>query len=276
MQVLSTLSVDVQGLKHTDDVRYFLCTDLKRLPDWVTNGQIEHCEASQQRSWCWQRAWDPKPAQTAPVELEALPTAFDRHSPVEQEVEAATRAFPSPPPNRQLPHPPPSLDGATLMQNDIRQLSEKIDSLSLSHNATQIFRQDLDRRRANEKAIQSEFLDRKEPTTNNPRMDSLGRLPDSSYRSHSRMDNACRVTESDFRPQAPRSHVDSLNTDLGAYPFSPNDMQHVQWPVPPGYHESNYRESTVLGSGYGSLSLSADGLDDHRNPRRPHERAGWS
>ncbi|KAF2030348.1 hypothetical protein EK21DRAFT_23933, partial [Setomelanomma holmii] len=50
LQVLSKLSVDVQGLKHTDGARYFLCTDLKRCPEWVTNGQIDYLEASQKRS----------------------------------------------------------------------------------------------------------------------------------------------------------------------------------------------------------------------------------
>ncbi|KAF1354454.1 hypothetical protein EJ07DRAFT_64060, partial [Lizonia empirigonia] len=50
MQLLSTLSVDVQGLKHTEGVRYFLCTDLKRCPEWVTNSQTDFLEASQQRS----------------------------------------------------------------------------------------------------------------------------------------------------------------------------------------------------------------------------------
>ncbi|KAF1964826.1 hypothetical protein BU23DRAFT_397049, partial [Bimuria novae-zelandiae CBS 107.79] len=50
LQVLSTLSLDVQSLKHTDGVRYFLCTDLKRCPEWVTNGQAELLEASQLRS----------------------------------------------------------------------------------------------------------------------------------------------------------------------------------------------------------------------------------
>ncbi|PSN63131.1 hypothetical protein BS50DRAFT_458075, partial [Corynespora cassiicola Philippines] len=50
LQVLSTLSVDVQSLKYTDNVRYFLCTDLRRCPDWVTAGQVERLESSQQRS----------------------------------------------------------------------------------------------------------------------------------------------------------------------------------------------------------------------------------
>ncbi|KAJ8113423.1 hypothetical protein OPT61_g4442 [Boeremia exigua] len=71
LQLLSTLSVDVHGLKHTEGVRHFLCTDLKRCPEWVTNGQTSFLEPAQQRSWCWQRAWDPTPIRAAPVELDA-------------------------------------------------------------------------------------------------------------------------------------------------------------------------------------------------------------
>jgi hypothetical protein len=309
LQVLSTLSVDVQGLKHTDGVRTFLCTDLKRMPEWVSNGQLEHLEATQQRSWCWQRAWDPTPTQTAPVELEAtssLESNNNVHGHGEiRSAEIAGHPFPSPPPERALPAPPSSLDGATLMQNDIRRLGEKIDNLSLSHNATDHFTQEFVRRRENEKVIQDEFIDRKprlqgetfgpraaahHNTSFNPRMDSLRRdhrneLP----RSQSRMDDSFRLTESDFidRQQqallppplnpAMRSHVTSVNTDLGAYPFSSNEMQ---WPVPPNYSEredtSSYRESTVLGNGYGSMDFDGMNVGVRRSPRGQYERGGWS
>ncbi|KAI4691027.1 uncharacterized protein J4E88_002504 [Alternaria novae-zelandiae] len=171
LQVLSTLSVDVQGLRHTDGVRSFLNTDLKRMPEWVSNGQIEHLEARQQRSWCWQRAWDPMPAQSAPVELEATSTnaneRTNHHDHQEaRRAEISAHNFPSPPPQHALPPPPPTavshnLDGATLMQNDIRRLGEKINNLSLSHNAGVHFRQEFERRRENEKVIQDEFHDRK-------------------------------------------------------------------------------------------------------------------
>ncbi|KAF1841717.1 uncharacterized protein K460DRAFT_291524 [Cucurbitaria berberidis CBS 394.84] len=319
LQVLSTLSVDVQGLKHTEGVRHFLCTDLKRCPEWVTNGQIEYLEADQHRSWCWQRSWDPMPTQTAPVELEAS-TTIDRGGTAnyyagEASVEIAghtqvAHGLPSPPPERLLPAPPPSFDGATLMQNDIRRLGEKIDNLSLSHNATHIFRQELERRRENEKVI-GEFHDRKprlegetfgpraaNNTSNNnynsfrPRESSLSRFADD--RSQSRMDNTYRLTDSEFRdrqalqlppPSSLRSHVTSVNTDLGTYPFSSNEMQ---WPVPPGYEASN-RESTVLGSEHGFMrngdgnrhatgygDMTSRGIEDHRSPRRLHERGGWN
>lgn len=309
LQVLSTLSVDVQGLKHTDGVRYFLCTDLKRCPEWVTFGQSEHLEASQHRSWCWQRTWDPMPVQTAPVELEAQPAAggnlTTNHQESSHDSEIVGNSYvahglPSPPPERALPMPPPSFDGVTLMQNDIRRLGEKIDGLSLSHNATHHFRQEFERRRENEKVMQRDFHDRKprlegetfgpgttisstttNTNTNNPdfrpRQDSLPRFTEE--RSRSRMDDTYRLTESDFRarqqqelipppPRSPlRSDITSVNTDLGGYPFSPNGMS---WPVPPGYEASN-RESTVLGNAY----LTDRNFEDYRSPRRLHERGGW-
>ncbi|CAO2657346.1 Nn.00g034720.m01.CDS01 [Neocucurbitaria sp. VM-36] len=315
LQVLSTLSVDVQGLKHTEGVRHFLCTDLKRCPEWVTNGQMEYLEATQHRSWCWQRSWDPMPTQTAPIELEAS-TAMDRTDAAnkyERERSAeivghthVAHGLPSPPPERSLP-PPPSFDGATLMQNDIHRLSEKIDNYSLSHNATNIFRQEFERRRENEKVIQGEFHDRKPrlegetfgpraTTTNNsnfrPRESSLPSF--TNERSQSRLDDTYRLTESDFRdrqgglappppPPTLRSHVTSVNTDLGAYPFSPNEMQ---WPVPPGY-EASHRGSTVVGSergfsgdeergGSGYGDRSARGVEEQRGARRVRERSGWN
>ncbi|KAF1838827.1 hypothetical protein BDW02DRAFT_338733 [Decorospora gaudefroyi] len=311
LQVLSTLSVDVQGLKHTDGVGYLLCTDLKRMPEWVSKGQIEHLEATQQRSWCWQRAWDPMPTQTAPVELEAT-SSIDRNERTSDHGEipnadSAGLPFPSPPPQHALP-PPPSLDGATLMQNDIRRLGEKIDNFSLSQNATNHFRQEYERRRENEKVIQDEFNDRKprlqgetfgpratQNSTFNPRLDSLPRQRQQQEmpRSQSRMDETFRLTESDFRSAdndfidrqqsllppplnpAMRSHVTSVNTDLGTYPFSSNDMQ---WPVPPGYNESNsnHRESTVLGNGYGQMDFDGMNVGVRRSPRRLHERGGWN
>ncbi|KAJ4374160.1 hypothetical protein N0V83_002901 [Neocucurbitaria cava] len=300
LQVLSTLSVDVQGLKHTDGVRYFLCTDLKRCPEWVTNGQMEYLEASQHRSWCWQRSWDPVPTQTAPIELEASTTMNSRNgaaNPYERELSAemvghthVAHGLPSPPPERSLPAPPPSFDGATLLQNDIRRLGEKIDNYSLSHNATNIFRQEFERRRENEKVMQGEFHDRKPrlegetfgpraptntPNNNNnaanmtsfrPRESSLPQQQHQQQQQFSNERSQSRLLLDDFRDSrqgallppsasALRSHVtSSVNTDLGGYPFSSPSNNDMQWPVPPGYdddaHASN-RESTVLGSEYG-------------------------
>ncbi|KAF2741295.1 hypothetical protein EJ04DRAFT_480562 [Polyplosphaeria fusca] len=139
LQVLSKLSVDTHGLKWTDSVRYFLCTDLKRMPDWVTNGQAEHMEASQQRSWCWQRSWDPTPIDGVPVELEG----------------SSTSALGS------------ELDGATMLESDIRRIGEKIDDMGRVRA--------LERKIENEKIKQDEFAMTK------------------------RVDDSYRLTESDFR-----------------------------------------------------------------------------
>ncbi|KAF2856632.1 hypothetical protein T440DRAFT_549986 [Plenodomus tracheiphilus IPT5] len=321
LQVLSTLSVDVQGLKHTDGVRYFLCTDLKRIPEWVTNGQLEHLEASQHRSWCWQRAWDPKPAQTAPVELEAPLSTGRNRAASRHEAEYFAHSFPTPPPQGALPAPP-AFDGTTTMANDIRRIGEKIDSLSLSHNATNLLRQDIQRRRENEKSMQATFHDRKPPlsqpvqnTTALRTPSRLDLLPRHMHhdvappppRSTSRLthnnantnDTHESLTELDYHEleleRQLRSGITSLNTDLGAYPFSQHE---TAWPVPPRYHEDDedelggghetvghgefeieesregkgrsYRESSVLGGGYEEWTM-----EDRRSPRMVHEAGGW-
>lgn len=157
IQVLSTLSVDVQSLKYTDGVRYFLCADLKRCPEWVTNGQTELLEASQQRSWCWQRPWDPTPIRGQPVELEAS----------------------VPPPLEELDST--SLRGATMMNNEIRRLGEKIDNMGLARaESRSAAERNVAARRENQKHIQGEFAAQK---------------ADQSY----------RLTESDYitRPSVP-------------------------------------------------------------------------
>jgi hypothetical protein len=249
LQVLSTLSIDVQALRHTDGVRYFLCTDLKRLPEWVTNGQPEHLQASQLHSWCWQRSWDPTPIPTAPVELEASSSLPQSHS----DIAFTARAREPPPPPRLTPR---FVDGATLVQNDMSRISEKINDLSLSNNATHSHHRysSTHRRRDNEEVIQSDLRD----------VGPLrvpGVLPDDGYR-------------------LPRSNIDSMNTDLGAYPFSPEE--HVAQGY--GYREVHQRESGV---GYSNERFSTNGAADRsvdvrgggmdrRSPRRLHERGGWS
>jgi hypothetical protein len=327
LQVLSTLSVDVRALKHTEGVRYFLCTDLKRLPEWVTNKQTEYLEASQHHSWCWQRAWDPAPTQTAPVELEA--TSSHDHTRSDFQLDSETRApGVREDPEEELererePPPPPRLggrndpDGATLLQNDIHRISEKINSLSLSHTAHQTFTQDFSLRRENEKVIQSDFHDRKPrldslhpPTPNPPQPSPASLHRDRNHLQRQQMNESyTRMLEShDFNFAATtantarhleptRSHVASMNTDLGGYPFSSEDMS---WPVPPGYSENaNHRESGVGystgnwngvhgGGGGGGTFLDVrtprrelgdltggDTDRDRRSPRRVHERGGW-
>ena len=309
LQVLSTLSVDVQGLRHTEGVRYFLNTDLKRMPEWVSNNQMEHLEATQQRSWCWQRTWDLMPTQSAPVELDAtsIHQRVNRY-PDSRNASRVDQSIPSPPPQQALP-PPPS-QGTTMIQDDIRRISEKIESLSLSHAAGEHIRQAYERRRENEKVIQDEFNDRKprlqgetyllqstrdnNPNTNNnnnhdydrdtaytTRIDSLPRhAPPDTQRSRSRMDDfSLDFTDrhqqhthhlpSHLAHSNMRSHTTSLNTDLGSYPFSQSDRD-MQWPVPPGYSES-----------------AENGAERHRDERivgtgsaaarrRVQERSGWN
>jgi hypothetical protein len=152
LQVLSKLSVDVQSLKHTDGVRYFLCTDLKRCPEWVTNGQAELLEASQQRSWCWQRPWGPTPIKGAPAELEAnAPTP-----PATEELDSTT------------------IDGGTMMNHEIRRLGEKIDNMSVARaEGRSAAERNFAARRENQKMIQDEFAAQK--------ADQSFRLTESDY-----------------------------------------------------------------------------------------------
>ncbi|KAL6712334.1 hypothetical protein ACN47E_000211 [Coniothyrium glycines] len=271
LQVLSTLSVDVHGLKHTKGVRHFLCSQLKRLPEWVTDGEPEHMEACQQRSWCWQRSWDPSPVQTAPAELEALSSAVrqdtaQQQQQQQQQVHPVPGPFPSPPPDRKLPLPPtPSPDGVSLVQNDIRRIGEKIDNLSRSTRSRP-----------------TDCLDH-----NPPRHDSLA-YPHQSH--------AHKPFHADLSFRAPRTQSPGTNTHLAGYSFSTTE-QEMQWPVPPGYTESAMtppprtsttttttktkpkaynRDSTVLGEEFGKLYLSnmdkERDVHEMRSPRRAHAR----
>ncbi|KAF2109298.1 hypothetical protein BDV96DRAFT_652145 [Lophiotrema nucula] len=178
LQVLSKLSVDIQGLKWTEGVRYFLCTDLKRCPDWVTQGQIEIMEATQQRSWCWQRPWGPTPLSRAPVELDGS----------------------------SAPVGSGELDGATMLNNDIQRISEKIDDMGIGRM------RNYERRIENEKIKQDEF--------------SMTKRVDDSY----------RLTENDFvgRPLVPnRSPLRS--------PTGPNNTPLTQQRMPhTSYHPDRY------------------------------------
>ncbi|CBX95090.1 hypothetical protein IAQ61_009803 [Plenodomus lingam] len=263
LQVLSTLSVDVQGLKHTEGVHYFLCTDLKRVPEWVTNGQLEYLEASQNRSWCWQRAWDPKTAHVPPIELEAsLPINRERGATRQEDSYKGDywviHSFPSPPPQGALPAPPHTLDSTTSMTNDLRRISKKIDSLSLPHNTTRSTHQDLQlpiqhpHLTADKKEIlkSNNFYPPPSTTTSRPpsRLDAQAQhsiQTNPPLRSTSRIThfnplntviNTHHIpTEPDYHARHLRSGISSLNTDLGAYPFSHAD---TVLSLPPHYHES--------------------------------------
>ncbi|KAF9698882.1 hypothetical protein EKO04_003280 [Ascochyta lentis] len=297
LQVLSTLSVDVTGLKHAEGVRYFLCTDLKRCPEWVTAGQVEFLEASQQRSWCWQRAWDPTPIRSAPVELEATMAPDRRIAPPERSRSNTqthnTEYTPNttPPPQRPLPPAPLDFEGATLMQNDIARISEKIDNLSMSTNASRMLRQEYERRRENEKVMAGEFK--------SPRLNDVG----VDYR-HLRTDDRYRLAESDYAHRAlppvsgerdvpanrplppPRSPLRSpvmsdVSTDLGGYPFSAAEMG---FRSPPGYGVGRERSGSrppgyvsEVGQGRNRSASKPPGYEERsvRRERGMYERAGW-
>lgn len=297
---MSTLSVDVQGLKHTEGVRYFLCTDLKRCPEWVTNGKSDFLEATQQRSWCWQRAWDPTPIRNAPVELEATTLPDRQVAPQERSRSITQTRHPeytpnsTPPPQRPLPPAPLDFEGATLMQNDIARISEKIDSLSMSHNASRMLRQEYERRRENEKVMAGEFK--------SPRINDVG----VDFR-HLRTEESYRLAESEYAdrplppvvsdreremyahrpllpPRSPLRSPMSVSTDLGGYPFSAAEMG---FPSPPGYGVGTRERSGSRPPGYGSEVMAGQGRErsaskppgyEERGERRErdvYERSGW-
>lgn len=108
-------------------------------------------EASQIRSWCWQRPWAPTPLAGVPVELEGNSVALGG------ELEGQT------------------IDGATMINDDIQRISEKIEGMSINT------RREYERKIENEKIKQEEFSMTK------------------------RMDDSYRLTESDFqqRPLVP-------------------------------------------------------------------------
>lgn len=305
LQVLSTLSVDVQGLKHTEGVSYFLCTDLKRCPEWVTTGQTDFLEATQQRSWCWQRAWDPTPVRNAPVELEAA-TMPDRSSVPLVRVRSNTQTRhaeytpnSSPPPQRPLPAAPLDFEGATLMQNDIVRISEKIDTLSMSHNASRMLRQEYERRRENEKVMAGEF---KAPRINDVGVDIRHLRTEESYRlaeseyanrplppieTHRERDNyedmyANRPLPP---PRSPLRSPASVSTDLEGYPFSAAEMG---FPSPPGYGVGARHRTGSRPPMYGSEVMAGQGREERsaskppgyqergmRRERGVYERSGW-
>lgn len=284
-----------------EGVRYFLCTDLKRCPEWVTNGRTDFLEANQQRSWCWQRAWDPTPILNAPVELEAA-TLPDRRS-IPQETEAPNTQprnaeytqHPSPPPQRPLPASPLDLDGATLMQNDIARISEKIDSLSMSHNASRMLRQEYERRRENEKVMAGEF---KSPRSNDVgvdyrhlRTDASYRLAETEYAARPLPPGGGAPERDNYRdmyanrplppPRSPLRSPLSVSTDLGGYPFGAAEMG---FPSPPGYGRERsasrppgYGSEVVAGQGRERSGSKPPGYEERsaRRERGMYERGGW-
>lgn len=77
LQVLSLLSVDITGLRHTVGVDYFLCASLRGCPPWKDGRlPISMTEASQNRSYCWEspESWPKKSALRKDSVTTASPT----------------------------------------------------------------------------------------------------------------------------------------------------------------------------------------------------------
>ncbi|KAF2709847.1 hypothetical protein K504DRAFT_455507 [Pleomassaria siparia CBS 279.74] len=128
LQVISTLAVDNDDLKWTNGVRYFLCSDLKRCPEWVTHNSPRHTEAIQLRSWCWQRSWAPTQHSNAPIELDASSVPADGE-----------------------------LEGGTLLNEDMDYICEKIDAMSIGTARTHIQSHTYEWRLENEKVKQEDL-----------------------------------------------------------------------------------------------------------------------
>ena len=285
LQILSTLSVDAQGLKHTEGVRYFLCTDLKRCPDWVTDGQPSFFEPTQQRSWCWQRSWDPSPTQVSPVELDAAAPSPSYTAPRPRSranTQARSSAYTqhsTSPPSRSLPLSPADFDGATLVQDDIARIGEKIRALSTNNaHTSRSPRHEYERRREADKIITGGL---RSPRLNDMEMD-YNRSPTDDPSAQSalarRSSPSRRQREIDAyttRPlPPPRSPLRSpglsdAGTDLAGYPFGGVEMG---FPSPPGYG-AKARERRPMG--YEREKVS--GLERERSgsqPPRYEERSG--
>ncbi|KAF2203145.1 hypothetical protein GQ43DRAFT_412242 [Delitschia confertaspora ATCC 74209] len=181
LQVLSRLSVDVAGLRFKENVPYFLCADMKRCPEWVTNGHVETIEASQQRSYCWTRSWSTKRTKSEAVELEASSI------PLGGELEGVTNLTMLDGTTMQSPIAP--LDGPTMLNNDIQRISEKIDELG--------------RIRVHERRIENEKMKREDVVKFPQRNDF--RRDDGLQRNNSFCTNdSFRLTESEYqRPLVP-------------------------------------------------------------------------
>ena len=239
LQLLSTLSVDVQDLRHTEGVHYFLNTDLKRMPEWVSNNRVEHLEAMQQRSWCWQCTWDLMPTQSAPVEVDTISTneLVDHYLDSRNASRSASQVdqFMVRPPSAQTVSPPAN-QGVTMVEDDTHSIGEKIRSLSLTHAAGDHIRQAYERRRENEKVIQEEFNDWKpqihgETYPSQVTQDSNSNSSNSSNSSNDSNNSSGRNsnngrdrdTEAIYKPR-----TDSLPTHLQPSSERPRSRSHME------------------------------------------------
>jgi hypothetical protein len=184
LQVLSTLSVDIHDLKWSAGVRYFLCTDLKRCPEWVTHGQVEHSEDGQQRSWCWTRPWSNTQAGSAPIELEA------------QSLQVGGE-----------------LDGGTLLNEEIRRIGEKIEDMGRTRAYERSQHRSYERRLDNEKIKQEDFNKTK-------RMDDSYRLTETDFEENGNFaDRHYREVEGRLTPQVPPRSTLRSPSALGSHEF---------------------------------------------------------
>ena len=142
--VLSTISVDVSGLKYTDKVSYFLNTSLNGIPPWRSPPdqaeilrRLNMEEPSQLRSYCWLRAqeWqreklalqsNPSPAYSPSPLSHLAPLSHTSSSststpPPQQSTQILPR--PSQPPPYQ---PPPAMSEPTItaLKSELAHLSD--------------------------------------------------------------------------------------------------------------------------------------------------------
>jgi hypothetical protein len=195
LQVLSTLSVDIHDLKWSSGVRYFLCTDLKRCPEWVTQGQVEHTENGQLRSWCWTRPWSNVQVGSVPIELEAQSQQIGGE-----------------------------LDGGTVLNEDIRRIGQKIEDMgrTRAHERAQEGQIRHERRLENEKIKQEEFSKTKRP-------DDSYRLADTDFEESGNFEDRHyrEVTGREYReemegrrpPQVPPRSTLRSPSALGSHEF---------------------------------------------------------
>ncbi|PVI05003.1 hypothetical protein DM02DRAFT_668700 [Periconia macrospinosa] len=365
LQYLSTISVDSLTLKYTAGVRYFLNADLKRLPEWVTNGQavVESSEDMQRRSWCWNRGWSGERANIkpgAPVELDGegveRPQQFDNgemernaetmNMPMHQQMQMQMQGNsmhggdsmegggpidpsarrnsrtqmhmlnpvslipppPSPhPPSSPLPPPPSaqqqqqqqqqrdqqqqqqlpqytsSSDPNIALQNDIRRINEKIDSIGLQHQQQQ-------------QHYHSQHFQQRRPTRDHDLDKLKGHHDDYDYSpthtpapqqpqqhgNHApgeRIDTSYRLTASDYA--SPIDHEDdyAIQRELERELQSEREQQHPGgYSSPPPPFTSNpaspasHRERHMRGDrevGMGSGSGDSTPKIPSRSPLRP-------
>ena len=142
--VLSTISVDVSGLKYTDKVSYFLNTPLTGIPPWRPPAsqaeillRLNMEEPAQHRSYCWLRAQE---WQREKLTLQSTPSPAYSPSPIPHlpplsHTSSSSTSTPPPQQSTQIPprssqpppyQPPPALNEHTLtaLKSELTQLGD--------------------------------------------------------------------------------------------------------------------------------------------------------